>query len=83
MLNEALKYARLGFSIIPLAERSKTPLIEWGPYQRRRASEAEVREWFKQWPTANVGIVTGGISGVIVVDLDGPEGIAEIGRAHV
>lgn len=77
MLNEALKYASLGFSIIPLKPGSKEPLINWKPYQNQRASESEVREWFVQTPMANIGIVTGSVSGLAVVDLDGPEGLQQ------
>lgn len=76
MLRHALNYLSLGFSVIPLEPRGKKPLISWAEFQKRRASEKEVREWFKKWPDANLGIVTGNISTVAVVDLDGPEGIA-------
>jgi len=33
-----------------------------------------IREWWTRWPTANIGIVTGEQSGIIVLDVDGPEG---------
>ena len=77
MLNWALKYLGLGFSVIPLAPRSKTPLLDWKPYQSRRASESEIREWFTQRPDANLGVVTGAISRICVADLDGPEGLQQ------
>ena len=32
---------------------------EWKPLQARRASAEEVCTWWRQWPEANVGIVTG------------------------
>lgn len=75
MLNWALKYLGLGFSVIPLVERSKKPLIDWKEFQKRIASQEEIKEWFNKWPDANVGIVTGSVSGVAIVDLDGPEGL--------
>ena len=77
MLNHALKYLSLGYSVIPLRPGSKEPLISWKEYQSRKASEAEVREWFQKWPNANIGITTGNLSGLAVVDLDGPEGIKQ------
>jgi KaiC/GvpD/RAD55 family RecA-like ATPase len=80
MLREALKYLSLGLSIIPVRPRGKEPLLPWTAFQKRRASEEEVREWFRKWPTANVGIVTGAISSIIVVDLDGPDGLASATR---
>lgn len=75
MLNFALKYLSLGFSIIPLRPCSKEPLINWSEFQKRRASVEEATEWWTKWPDANLGIVTGLVSGVVVVDLDGPEGL--------
>jgi hypothetical protein len=48
----------------------KTPLIPWREYQQRRATEAEVDLWFARWPSANLGMVTGAISGTVVVDAD-------------
>jgi len=35
-----------------------------------------IKEWWTKWPNASVGIATGKKSGLAVVDLDGPEGIA-------
>ena len=78
LLKAALDYARRGWSVIPLRPSSKTPLIDWKPYQQRQATEEEIRSWWSRWPSANVGFVTGTISGVIVLDIDGPEGEAEI-----
>lgn len=74
LINQALRYAKAGLSIIPLKPKGKEPLIPWQEYQHRRASESEIRVWWTKWPDANVAIVTGSISGVICVDLDGEEG---------
>ncbi len=75
MLNFALKYQKLGLSVIPLKPKSKEPLILWSDFQSRVATEKEIQFWWTTWPFANVGIVTGKVSGVVVVDLDGKEGI--------
>lgn len=74
ILDSALSYLKLGWSVIPLKPNSKEPLIKWAEFQKRRAPEAEVRTWFAQNPDMNVGIVTGAISDLSIVDLDGPEG---------
>jgi archaellum biogenesis ATPase FlaH len=34
------------------------------------ASEEQIRDWWERYPDANVGIVTGAISGLLVIDLD-------------
>jgi hypothetical protein len=79
MLKEALQYSGLGFSIIPIQPKGKKPLIPWEEYQKTRASESAIKLWWKKWPDANVGIVTGEVSGIAVVDLE-YEGLAEASR---
>lgn len=57
--------------------RDKRPaLASWQEYQERRATEDEIREWWNRWPQANVGVVTGAISGLVVLDLDGSAAVA-------
>ncbi len=74
----AADYRRREWCPIPLKERSKEPnLLELRPYLNRRATEEELVAW--SWP--GVGIVTGPLSGVLVLDVDGPEGEAEL-RKH-
>ncbi len=69
----AVGYLRGGWSPIPVKGRSKqTSLTELAPYLRRRATGDEISSW--SWP--GVGIVTGPVSGVLVLDVDGPEGEA-------
>jgi hypothetical protein len=36
--------------------------------------EAVIREWWVQWPSANIGIATGADSGIIVLDVDPRDG---------
>lgn len=75
MINWAIKYQKMGLSVIPLRVRGKEPLIPWTEFQTRRMTMEEiVRQWTRV-PLANIGIVTGKISGIAVVDLDGPEGL--------
>lgn len=74
LLDEALCYrTKLDFSVIP-ATKDKKPLLKWEEFQSRKATENEIREWWKKWPDANVGIVTGTISNLAVVDIDTEEG---------
>ena len=64
----ALKYYAMGFSVIPVG-RNKKPLVAWQQYQTNRASKEQIERWFSD-KDVNVGIVTGAISGVVVVDID-------------
>src|ERR1039458_9640582 len=76
LLNMALTYAASGLSVIPLRPKEKTPLFPWAEFQKRRASPDEIRKWWTDTPNANLGVVTGAVSGLAVVDLDGPMGVA-------
>ncbi len=69
-LAAALQFARYHWSVIPMRASDKRPLIKWLKYQRRSATENEINEWYQQWASANVGIVTGAISGLVVLDID-------------
>ena len=71
---EAVKYLESGYSIFPVRPKGKEPLFSWGDFQTRRASKEEVEKWWGKYPEANIAIVTGQISGIIVLDVDGEEG---------
>lgn len=73
----ALGYLKQHWSVIPILTRDKRPAIRWMEFQHRRAGRKEVKEWYKRWPESNVGIVTGVISGLVVLDID-PEHDGEI-----
>ena len=72
MLESALGYLRRGFSVIPIGAgaEGKAPLIKWEPYIQRKPTEDEVVLWWVKWPYAGIGIVTGAVSGISVVDVD-------------
>ncbi|OGL81168.1 hypothetical protein A3B21_02670 [Candidatus Uhrbacteria bacterium RIFCSPLOWO2_01_FULL_47_24] len=70
LLKYALEYLQKGWSVFPVGKDKKPLLTEWKPFQTRKATEEEAREWWKIWPDANIGIVTGKISGITVVDVE-------------
>lgn len=69
ILEAALHYAELGMSVIPVGQ-DKKPRIDWKKYQTERASQEQIKEWWAKYPDANVGVVTGKISGLVVVDVE-------------
>lgn len=71
-LDWAIYYAKCGYSIIPVRP-DKRPWLAWTRYQQERADEALIRHWWDKWPQAGVGIVTGAVSGLVVVDMDTEE----------
>ena len=82
----ALDYVRHGWSVIPVAAHAKRPLIMWLDFQQRLPTVREINSWFRRWPLANVGIVTGAESDLIVLDIDpkhgGADSVAALERRH-
>ena len=70
----ALAYAAQGWSVIPIEPHGKRPLVGWREFQYRRAEAGQVEAWYRRWPAANVGVVTGRISGLVIVDIDAAHG---------
>ena len=70
LLESVLELWRSGFSVIPVQPGGKRPLVPWTEYQSRRPTEEEIRQWWQQYPNANIGVVTGKVSRVVVIDLD-------------
>lgn len=73
MLDEALRYRNMNLSIIPVG-KDKRPLIPWKEFQERHATLEEITDWFTR-PDTNIGIVTGKISGITVLDCDSQDAI--------
>ncbi len=63
----ALAYARHGWQVIPL--NGKIPRTEYG-YKDATTDPGIIEAWWNKWPDANVGIVTGAVSGLVVLDVD-------------
>jgi len=74
MLEAALWYLeKMDFSVIPVGNNKKS-LVKWTEYQTRKPTVTEINEWWTKWPNANIGIVTGEVSGIDVVDCDSKVG---------
>lgn len=91
LLAAALKYATWGWPVFPLhsvrdgkcscgQERCTSP----GKHPRSAhglkdatTDEGTIRKWWHQWPDANIGVATGAISGLVVLDIDPGRGGAE------
>lgn len=65
----------LGFSVIPIAKGNKFPVGKWKQFQTELPSEAQLNRWARN--DTNIGIVTGPISNLLVLDLDSAEAIEE------
>lgn len=79
LINEAKKHMEAGFSIIPVnisldkkGKYQKKPLVRWQDYQKVQATEFELNKWKELKNFNGLGLVTGKISGVVVLDIDDP-----------
>lgn len=79
----ALALERLGFSCIPLQPHSKIAALRWRRWQGERPSAALLRRWWRKNPTYGLAVVTGAVSGVVVIDVDGPQGQAALEGRHL
>lgn len=82
----ALSYLARGWSVVPIEARGKRPLASWLEFQHRHPAADEVAAWFRRRPTPNVAIVTGGVSGLVVLDIDprhgGHDSLAALEARH-
>lgn len=69
-LQAALDYLSRGFSVIPVQSKGKHPTVAWDEFQHRFPIHDEIEHWFDPVRAGNLGIVTGSISNLVVVDLD-------------
>lgn len=72
LLAAALNYAAHGWPVMPCNPHSKTPLgelVKRGLHDATK-TESTIRYWWSCCPTANIGVVTGPESGLLVLDLD-------------
>ena len=74
-LEQAQKYLAQGWSIIPIKQGTKLPAVtSWIDYQKRLPTREEVQNWWTEIPNANIAVVCGEISNIIVVDIDKKNG---------
>jgi len=96
----ALWYAEDGWPVVPLhsiqdgaCTCKRSGCSSPGKHPRTRhglrdatTNPAAIAGWWRRWPTANIGVVTGAVSGMIVLDIDprhgGDESLAELIRQH-
>ncbi len=90
----AVRYAQHGWPVVPLhtpdtdgctcrdrdcGSVGKHPRTRHG--LREASTDADqVRAWWARWPDANIGVTTGASSGLLVLDIDLPEGPASLAK---
>ncbi|KKM66331.1 hypothetical protein LCGC14_1482260 [marine sediment metagenome] len=59
----------MDLAIIPI-KNDKKSYVKWAEYQVTAPTEAVVREWWTRWPNASIGIITGALNDLTVIDID-------------
>ena len=87
------KYLDLGWSVIPVyfnerqekqtdgsfkTKIEKLPRVKWREFQSRIATKEDVEVWFAASPPEGIGLVTGEVSKIVVVDVDTSDAILEL-----
>lgn len=86
-LNAALELNGRGFAVFPCRPDGKEPLTQHG-CKDASSDTAQVSKWWNACPTANIGVATGGSSGICVIDVDNKDGkngsaaLAELEAKH-
>jgi Bifunctional DNA primase/polymerase, N-terminal/Primase C terminal 1 (PriCT-1) len=78
MRDAALSYALQGWPVFPLAGKIPyeflTPGVKSHGHKDATTDQEKLRAWWSAHPKANIGLRTGRDSGIIVVDMDVPDG---------
>lgn len=92
LLDWALVYASYGFRVFPLhsmregrctcgrdcgKNAAKHPRVKGG-YKAATANSEQIKAWWSKWSDGNIGIATGAVSGLAVIDIDDANGLATL-----
>ena len=81
LLREALAHLDRNFAVLPVRpdKEPRSDLIRrtrgsggWGQLRRKPATATEVHDWHELDPETGIGVLTGEVSNVVVVDIDTP-----------
>lgn len=86
MRKTAAEYLARGWAVVPVAAGGKHPLVRWQTFQERLPTGKELEDWYARWSDAGVGIVTGVVSNLVVLDVDprhgGNDSLRALEREH-
>ncbi|MFH2034137.1 MAG: bifunctional DNA primase/polymerase [Candidatus Margulisiibacteriota bacterium] len=77
MLNAAEAYLERGLAVIPV-NSEKRPYIKWTKYQTEKPTQGDIGRWWRKWPEAMIGIITGNLTNLFVLDCDSDERYAYV-----
>jgi Bifunctional DNA primase/polymerase, N-terminal/Primase C terminal 1 (PriCT-1) len=77
MIRAALAFAKKGMAVFPCRPRDKRPATANGLKDATTSADA-IQAWWQHSPDYNIGVATGAVSGIFVVDIDGVDAEAEL-----
>ena len=79
MMHTALALAKRGLAIFPCLPKDKKPACAHGCRDATKDPDV-IQRWWRHEPNYNIGVATGQLSGIFVVDIDGLEAEVELRR---
>jgi len=64
------EYVRMGWAIIPIKADGKEALVKWAHHQKIAPTLEQVFDWYEKFPGCRWAVITGDVSGIMVVDCD-------------
>lgn len=77
LLDAALRHASRGRPVFPCSPETKAPLTRHG-FHDATTDAAEISAWFDCDRPPMIGLPTGAVTGLVIVDHDGEEGAASL-----
>lgn len=77
VFSAAIPYGRRGWHCFILRPGSKVPATQRGLHDATR-DHAQLHRWAEEYPNANIGVRTGRVSGLVVLDVDGEDGFESL-----
>lgn len=78
----AMFYTERNIKVFPVKRQDKKPLCANG-FKSATTDKVVLQEWNNKFPNCNVGIPTGHINNIFVVDVDGEQGFKSLNRLEL
>lgn len=78
----AMFYTERNIKVFPVKRQGKSPLCSNG-FKSATADKVVLQQWNNKFPNCNVGIPTGHINNIFVVDIDGEQGFESLNHLEL
>lgn len=91
-------YIDRAWNIFPIEQNEKLPVViqrkigedgqpfairlKWKDFQNIRVTKAQITKWYNAYPNCNWAVVCGSISNLVILDVDGDDGIESLAKYH-